>query len=559
MLLQRGPGGVRRPTPDAGRAVPMERGVYFHIRKAPVRWPARLSLHPSVSGPGHWTRPGRVSVAGLVLACLLLVACLPVILTGTTRGRAAYDSLNYHEKAVRQFAQELPKPLLNDYLSATTPGYHLVLAVVGRAAGIGADGRSAYETNLTPAPPDRHIEAQRRVLLVTGLGFSLALVYLIGHWSERRIGAGGHEPGPALAAVCLALPLIGSPYLYQSAAWLLPDNSAWLGVAAILLLALRPRAGVVTLTVMGAVLVCLVLSRQVHLWAAGLVWAAAWLSASLPADRVGGPLLSSRDLFAAGRAGAVAGRLSVAVLCTIPAFAVLGWFWSMWNRQLVPPTFTSWHRAGVQGATPAFILGLFAVLAPFFGGWLWAGLQRAWRDHRGWVLGAATAGLLLAVVPASAWDFDNGRFGGVWQFYRRAGDIAGRSLALMVLAPVGAAAVVAALAEMSARRRWVMLGALVGFALANSANPQLWQRYHEPFVLLWLIVASALSAGGAGRGEEPGPIRPWKLAGPVVLALIMGVVSVAMVAGKKPEHDKMHRLGVIETPPHLVPPSERPK
>ena len=533
--------------------------MYFHASTAPVRSPARLSLHPSASGRRHWTRPGRVSVAGLVLACLLLLACLPVILSGTTRGRAAYDSLNYHEKAIRQFAQELPNPRLDDYLSATTPGYHLVLAAAGRIGGIGANGPSAYDTDLTPTPPDPRLEAQRRVLLATGLAFSLALVYLVGHWSERRIGASGGEPGPALAAACLCLPLIGSPYLYQSAAWLLPDNSAWLGVVAILLLALRPRIGLGTLAAMGAALVWLVLARQVHLWAAGLVWAAAWLSASLPTDRDAGPLLTVQDLFAGGRGRAVAARVAVAVLCTVPAFLTLAWFWSLWNRQLVPPTFTSWHRAGVQSATPAFVLGLFALLSPFFLGWLWTGLQRAWRDHRGWLVCAAGAGLLLAVVPASGWDFDNGRFGGVWQLFRRAGDVAGRSLALAVLAPFGAAAVVAALAGMSARPRWVMLGALAGFALANSANPQLWQRYHEPFVLVWLIVASALAASQRQGGEEPAPVRTWKLAGPVVLALVMGVVSVAMVAGKKPEHDKMHRLGAIETPPQLVPPAERPK
>lgn len=537
----------------------MERGVYFQVRTPTVRRSARLSLHPSATGPSRWTRPGRISVAGLALACLMLVACLPVIISGTTRGRAAYDSLNYHEKAIRQFAQELPTPRLNDYLSATTPGYHLVLAAVGRGIdGIGADGVPAYDKDLTPLQPDQRIASERRVLQLIGLCFTLGLLYLVGHWAESRVGGGSIKPGTALATVCLGMPLVASPYLYQSAAWLLPDNSAWLGVLAILLLALRPRLGPGAIVAMGLVLVWLVLARQIHAWAAGLVWAAAWVGASLPDDRIGGPLLALRDMFPAGRMRKVALRVGLAVLCTLPAALVLGSFWRLWDHQLVPPTFVTWHHAGVQAATPAFVLGLVALFAPFFAAWLWPGLIASWRSQRTWLLAASALGLLLAAVPATAWDFDHGRFGGVWGLYRVVGEIGGRSMALMVLAPLGAAVVVVALAGVTARQRWVMLAALFGFAAANCANPQLWQRYHEPFVLIWLLVACALVAERAAAAGVSGAERAWRLGGPVVLALVLGAASVAMVARGRPEIDKGYRPGHIETPPALVPEGERP-
>ncbi len=537
----------------------MERGVYFQVRTPTVRRSARLSLHPSATGPSRWTRPGRISVAGLVLACLMLAACLPVIFSGTTRGRAAYDSINYHEKAIRQFAQELPTPNLKDYLSATTPGYHLVLAAVGRGVGgIGADGVPAYEKDLTPVTPDPRIASERRMLQCVGLCFTLALLYLVGHWGEASLRAGAIGPRATLAMFCVALPLVGSPYIYQSAAWLLPDNAAWLGVLAVLLLALRPRLELRTIVAMGLVLVWLVLSRQIHAWVAGLVWAAAWVGAGVPGDRAGGPLLSVRDLFPKGGMRAVALRVGLAVVCTLPAALVLGWFWRLWDNQLVPPTFVTWHHAGVQAATPAFVLSLVALFAPFFAAWLWPGLRSAWRSQRGWLVGAGVVGLLLAAGPATAWDFDHGRFGGVWGVYRVVGEVGGRSLALMVLSPLGAAVVVAALAGVTVRQRWVMLAALCGFAAANCANPQLWQRYHEPFVLLWLIVIAVLAAARAVDTGEGGARRAWRLGGPALLALVLGAVSVAMVARAKPEIDKGYRPGHIETPPAMVPAGERP-
>ena len=492
----------------------------------------------------------------------MLLACTPVILSGTTRGRAAYDSINYHEKAIRQFAQELPKPDLRDYMSATTPGYHLVLAAAGRALGVRTADAPVYETVLVPpapAAPDPVLARERTRLQFIGLGFSLALLYLVGAWSERRLAAGGLEPGPAIAAAALCLPLIGSPYIYQSAAWLLPDNSAWLAVAAILLLALRPPARVngTLIALMGVLLVWLVLARQIHAWAAGLVWLTAWLSVSLNRDRhPAGPLLSLGDLIPRAGMTALTPRLALGVAWTLPAAAVLAGFWLLWNHQLVPPTFVTWHHAGLQLATPAFILSLVALAAPFFCSWLRPGVLIARRDHRVALFIAAAIGLALALLPPTAYDFEHGRFGGVWTAYRRAGAVGGRSLALAALAPLGAAVVTGALAGMAVRQRWIMVGALAGFAVANCANPQLWQRYHEPFVLLWLITAAALISVNA---HTPPGARPglWRLAGPALLALLLAAINAAMILRTEPQYDKGYRPGRIETPPALVPPGER--
>jgi len=51
------------------------------------------------------------------------------------RGRGAFDQLNYHEQVIRRFVEQWPAPDLSDYLSATTPGYHLALAAFAEYAG----------------------------------------------------------------------------------------------------------------------------------------------------------------------------------------------------------------------------------------------------------------------------------------------------------------------------------------------------------------------------------------------------------------------------------------
>jgi hypothetical protein len=269
-------------------------------------------------------------------------------------------------------------------------------------------------------------------------------------------------------------------------------------------------------------------------------------------------LLAPSDLFKSANAQAIGGKLAWALLCTAPAALVLGGFWLLWNHQLVPPTFVAWHGSSIQPATPAFVLGLTAILAPFFAGWLWPGAVNAWRDHRAALLIAGFFGLVLAVLAPSGWDLEQGRFGGVWTVYRLVGTVAGRSLALIVLAPLGAVVVVAALAGMGVRQRWTMLAALTGFAIANCANPQLWQRYHEPFVLMWLIIASALAASRASPPDSAGLQRAWKLGGLLVLSLLLGATNLATTLHAETAVDKGMRPGHIDehTPP--VPVTDRP-
>ena len=118
---------------------------------------------------------------------------------GWMRGRAACDQVEYHLPAILKFAGELPRPDLRDYASATTPGYHLVLA------------------GFVPL-----VSANALVLQIVASVFTVALLVAFGRLLAM-MAAGRERSGWELAA--LALPFAASPYVFTSGVWLLPDNS----------------------------------------------------------------------------------------------------------------------------------------------------------------------------------------------------------------------------------------------------------------------------------------------------------------------------------------------
>ncbi|MBL8760856.1 MAG: hypothetical protein JNL50_06075, partial [Phycisphaerae bacterium] len=318
-------------------------------------------------------------MVGLVLALAMFAVSAVTIGKNLAAGsRAAWDQDMYHLLAIHQFARDWPHPDLMNYRSATTPGYHLALAI--------ADLAGARDTGT--------------LRLIASL-FTAGLLATFGAALSRR--AGGWQ------AMALALPLACSLYVFSSSAWLLPDNAAWWGVLGVMLLGLSWRPAIGWYMGAGAVLLALVFVRQVHLWAAGVVW----LSAFLGDERIRHP--SSRSL-----------RVAQAVLVTVPAVAAVWMFVRLWGG-LVPPLFQSGAFDAVTGktqapavggnlATPSFMLTLVAMFGVCFVGYFRAGVRRVFEGDAGaWrlvVLGAVV-GLLLALPPSSL-DQDAGRYSGFW-------------------------------------------------------------------------------------------------------------------------------------------------
>lgn len=446
---------------------------------------------------------GRAArLAALVLGVAFLAITWPIILSGNLNGRGAFDQINYHELVIREFARNWPRPDLSDYLSATTPGYHLILAGFVR---LGIDSATALQ--------------------LIGSLFGVGLVATLAAWCARRAGMW-------IALLCCA-PLAVSLYVVSSGVWLLPDNIGWWLAVATMLVALRPRFDASVLALGGILLLLLVLARQSHLWAAAVIWAAAWLGDEQPeTDRPRGELAY---LFAdpAPRMG----RTLAALLVSLPAFAAVWWFWQLWGNGLVPPQFQGMY-SGTSPSAPVIELSLLGVFGLFFVGYWWGSLVRLWGERR-WVLVTGTgAGLALALIPETTFDIDAGRFSGLWNVANRLPVLFGRTSPLfMVLGVLGAVVLVAWAAAMPRRARWILLGSLGAFTAAQAASPNIWQRYNEPFILIVCALMGTLAA--AHEKSEPSRfMRVARRAGPLTLAVGFAFL-LAVVLYRDPPADRV--------------------
>ena len=422
-------------------------------------------------------RPGarRQVATATVLVALFLTATLPLIFTDYERGRAADDQNMWHLPAIRQFAGQLPRPDLHDYLSATTPLYHLLIAAT-----------------------DRWVSPDLRVLRLLGALFTAGLLATLGAAVARR--------APIGIAIALCLPMVASLYVFGSGAWLLPDNAGWWGVLAVMLLCFRQRVDASTYVGGAVLLLLLVLVRQSHAWTAAPLWAAVWMGSDagqLPA-----------------RPAAPAARLTWIVVATIPAAAIVLYFFHLWHGP-VPPSIQFFHdpsRAVGKSwnpAVPATVLGVVGVLGIFY-----LGFTSGAKTRRAvlFTLAGAAIGLLLGVLPVSTYSHEAGRESGIWNLVQHAPIIAHRSLVIVALSVLGGALLGWWSAALEVRDRVILVTTWAAFIAAQTVNTTAWQRYYEPFVLMMLSLMAVRVPGG-----RRGPVAA---AGPVLLAAILTLITV---------------------------------
>ena len=444
----------------------------------------------------------------LIVVGLFLLVAVPMIVTQHSRGRGRFDQINYHEPAILRFAEQWPNPDVSDYLSATTPAYHLVLAAVAR-----------------------FVSPSLIALQLVGSVFTIGLLVVLTRWLAARTGA--------VTATLLGLSVLCSLYVFSAGVYLLPDNAAWLSVVGIVLLALRPRVDRWTYLGGGLILLLLVLTRQSHLWTMGVLWVAAWLGTSF-SPKSGGLVEVSGLLTQPSKR---IGRLGLMLICCIPALLALGWFVRIWGG-LTVPIYQSYMK-GPNPATPAIILAQFGVIGAFHIGFWWRSAVDLVRTRPGICFAVLALGIGVLLIPETTFDKDAGRYSGLWNLTAKLPDIGGRvNIGVFILGIGGLVAVSGWLAGMDARRRWVMLGAIVAFAAAASMPKNAWTRYHEPMLLIWAALASAMLS----RPTDGGISRFVRWAGLAGLC-----TALAGVTGLK-----LGRSAPVEIPKESQPSIERP-
>lgn len=472
----------------------------------------------STGGGGPAPRPRGAWWPSLAIVAAHLAAAWPLISSGNMRGRAAFDQLNYHEKVVRTFVQQWPNVDPSDYLSATTPLYHVLVAGAGKVLGVGGN-------------PGAGVGG----LQWAGAVFTCGLLALL----ARALSMSNPAPRALLHTLIVA----ASVYVFPAGVWLLPDNLAWLLVLGVLLIAWRARFDAILLLGGGTLLLLLVLTRQSHLWAAGVLWAGAWAAPigkeETEADRSPGVGV----LWA--RADVRLMRTMIMAVATLPAFAAVYSFYKLWGHQLYPPTFAAQFDPSPNPATPAFVLAVLGMYSAFFAGELLPRLGRLWRTARAYLLGVALAALALAIIPRTTYSLDAGRFSGLWDLAARFPSVQGRSVLITALATWGAASLLAWTITLPRRERLVVGVALAGFMAAMSTGHYAWQRYVEPFALLVLVLLAA-RAGRAATGRVLGLAR---VAGPALLAALMVGLSVRDVLRAEPAADMHTGIGHVPAMP----------
>lgn len=339
---------------------------------------------------------------------------------------------------------------------------------------------------------DRFVSDRETVLRVAAAGFTLALAAAT-TWFARRWW--------------LVLPMLLSLYVVSSGVYLLPENAAWLLVAVVLGLCLDRQPNRAFYVAAAAALAGLVFVRQTHAWAGLPIVVAALYG-------------TRRDAWvktAAAAAGAV-----------MPAVLVLGLFVWLWGG-LTPPLYHpdapdapenlgTIRYGGFTLVPVGFTFVLIGVYGLFFTPCLW-GRRINWP----WpVIGGAVALVFALAVPSTI--LHPMRDYAFWPLMNKLPAIAERSIAFVSLATLGGAVAGAIASVLPSRDRAVMGAALAGFILAHLPNPMVWQRYYEPFVLMWLAYA-------CGRLTEPasGPGRSLSRAMPLILAAVLfGITSVSL-------------------------------
>lgn len=434
-------------------------------------------------------------MAGIVLVFLALV--VPAILAGGGGTSQANDMMDYHSIEVRRLEAGWPTPDLRASFTTTTPGFHLVLAALGKA-GLGA----------------------------TALRIVASLAALAAWLVVWRVAAGW---AGAMTAAMLVAPLALSPYLLGSAVWLTTDAAALALSCAAMGVALAaprsPRGGVVA----GVLSAGAVLVRQIMLWAAVPAILRAWWT--------------GRGLTR------VAATLAVAA----PPIACVAAFFAVWGGSM-PPRFQPFHQATWNPAAITMAFATMGAFGIFLVPWVWGGLDRSSRKAVVlWaVLAAAVAAMPRSdyrkVLPLDeqrvgtrtekTWGptapgvvkgaGEIGRWGGpLWQVAKAAPSVAGRSVALVGCSLVGGFVLSGLWLRADRAGRGaagtLLLAAMGGMVLSQCLNAQTFQRYFDPWALLAIGWLAAMGVRG--------PREPWLMRGAFGLACVQLAMSASAVLG----------------------------
>jgi hypothetical protein len=406
-----------------------------------------------------------------------LLLCAPLLFSKGKTNLSA-DEATYYLPAISQIRNHWPAlDLTADSLSATAPGYPYVLAGISRLTG-------------------------EHVLTLRMLNWLVSLLVL---WALWRLL---YQTGGQVMCLLL-LPLVFDNFFVKSSGYVVTDNAALLGIVGSLICIFHRVDTCTNLrgSLAATLAVCV---RQNNIW----------LAAPLGIN-----LLTQ----------AYQERKWGVLLMGLVPFIPLGIMYWVWGG-LVPPIWRETHEVrNFINTMPIVYLGtIMSVIGmPFYLSFTnWPQWRRDVRSAWPWLAGFG--GLVLAGCTNSLPDKASGHWGGYWwTIADRFPSIGHASLLFLLLAPVGAwlaGAMVQRLWHKAETRPSVLyILALLAWVLTLTSNRQVFQRYCEPTLIIFLIMWTVLITKQNNR-YQPARMWPiWALSG-VQLALTL-VTAVAQSQG----------------------------
>jgi len=369
----------------------------------------------------------------VALSVVFFIVTVPLVFKENINTFDALDERNYHYPAILNFADTFPNLDLQNYKSATTPLYHLVMMSVLKLTNLGLNG----------------------LRLLSSL-FSLACVLVVFRYLASKFANGNK-------ALLLTLLFLLSTYFLGATIRLETDNLALLFVfLTIIVLDTQPLS--LTRFLGAAVTATLaVLTRQIHLWLVGLGGFITLFQWNAPLGR----------------------RLVGAAVMLLPALMLLP-FLLLW-RGLSPVTFNDSHQANfINIDNFAYGISVLGALAFAFCPWYW----RIYKENRPNPLilagVAALALIYLLVFPVGA----QGRLdGSVWKFAELLPNIGGVSILFWVIFPLGMVLYALTVIDGLRHKDLLLPVAAALWLVANLASAIGYQKYFEPFWLFYIAVS----------------------------------------------------------------------
>mgnify|MGYP006876022086 CR=1 FL=1 len=435
----------------------------------------RVDPEPSDDVVGVSTRvdaPGtRNSGPVLALAAALTVVAATAVVAwrGVVVTAGGRDQTLFHLPTIQKFRAEFPQLNVVDVATATGPLFHIVIAAIAAAFGLGVAATQIAGSLFAGA-------AAATATSVAG---------------ERTVGD----------RLLIVAPLLLSAYFWQSALWLNTDDAALLFTLVALALLARRQPDAMSFALIGAAAAAAVATRQTNAW----VLVPIGLTA----------LVFGADL---------RGRLVAGFAGCLPATLVLAYLVHAWGG-FTPPAFAELN--GIAGSGAALSYGL--ALAGFFGlPILLATGGVPARRHLGLGAVVGVLGAIPAVVFPSWTTADETRRGGwLWTAVDRFPAIADRSPLLIAGAVFGGIVATLVLARIERRLALIVASSYLAAAVVFTFGSRLYQRYFElPLAALALLTLAWLFANGA-------IVRRWPLLGLAAAqaVLLAGIVGYPVLTG----------------------------